>query len=456
MPRTWKWIEGRILRSSWRSDPALVLLALWGLFIVYATLLPFDFSASGELVQQRIRRVWARPLKGGSWADVEGNVLLFLPWGFLLALWLARRGAGFIATVAFALCTGAFLSGSVELLQLFAPSRTASFIDLVTNTFGATVGAFLGWPWIRLVWPVGSIRVRQMITARPLGTCALTAAVGLMLAGLSPFGFKLGASQVKAAIRAAQMVPFGLPEEGPLRSAKPGNWAAELLTWTLAGGLFALAARESRQSGARAVGWAAAVAFWLSLAIETMQLAVPARDVDASSVVLALFGSIAGAIIVERTRNQDRGRLINRAVAIWGLAVVLTVWNPPRFTWPTPPYWRLERVVPFWSYFYSRTLADLADVIGQVLIFMPLGALLAARSYRQRFVGALILGLSLGLAIEIGQAFLPDRTADLSDAISAAAGTAIGLALWRWGEWTRTSSMGALRYRVGRRTGING
>ena len=45
-------------------------------------------------------------------------------------------------------------------------------------------------------------------------------------------------------------------------------------------------------------------------------------------------------------------------------------------------------VVPFWSYFDSRSLADLADLIGQVLVFMPLGALLAARSWRQSFAGA--------------------------------------------------------------------
>ena len=108
-------------------------------------------------------------------------------------------------------------------------------------------------------------------------------------------------------------------------------------------------------------------------------------------------------------------------------------------------------MVPFWSYFDSRNLADLADVISQVLIFMPLGALLAARSWRQSFAGALMIGLAFGLVLEVGQAFLPDRLADVSDALSAAAGTATGLALWRWGAWTRTSSMGATRYRVGRR-----
>ena len=127
----------------------------------------------------RLKGVWERPLRG-SWADVYANVLFFLPWGFLLAIWMARRGAGFIVSVAIAMCTGAFLSCTVELLQLFAPSRSTSFVDLVTNSFGATVGALLGWPWARLVWPVASIRVRQLIGARPLLTCALLTCVVLL------------------------------------------------------------------------------------------------------------------------------------------------------------------------------------------------------------------------------------------------------------------------------------
>jgi VanZ family protein len=447
----WKRIEQRILQSKWLSDPVLWLLFLWGLFIVYATLLPFDFSASRELVQQRLRRLWARPLKGGSWVDVQGNVLLFVPWGLLLATALARRGARFSVTLAAATCTGAFLSGSVEVIQLFAPSRTSSVIDLVTNSFGATVGALIGWPWVRLIWPVLSIRLRQWITTRPLATCALLTAGFLFLAGLSPFGFKPRPHDVKAALAAVQWVPFGRPSAEPLRSAKPLYWAAELLTWTLAGGLFALAARESRVRGAGPIGWAIGPSVLLSLMIEAVQLFIPARDVDATSIALAFFGSASGAAVVARSRDLDPFRLIAPAIAIWGLAVSFTLWNPPRFTHPEPPYWRLERVVPFWSYFYSRTMADLADVIGQVVIFMPLGVLLAARPNRQSFAGAVLIGFALGVVFEFGQAFLPGRAADISDAISAAGGTAAGLALWRFGQWMRTSSTGAIRYRIARR-----
>jgi hypothetical protein len=61
---------------------------------------------------------------------------------------------------------------------------------------------------------------------------------------------------------------------------------------------------------------------------------------------------------------------------------------------------------------------------------MPLGALLAARTHRESFVRAFVVGFTFGLFLEMGQAFLPDRSADISDAISAGAGTVVGLALW--------------------------
>ena len=86
-------------------------------------------------------------------------------------------------TLALGMVTGAFLSGSVEVAQLFVPMRICSFIDLVTNTFGATVGSLIGWPWVRLVWPVLSIRLRQRITMQPLVTCAfLTGGVLFLVA----------------------------------------------------------------------------------------------------------------------------------------------------------------------------------------------------------------------------------------------------------------------------------
>jgi VanZ family protein len=403
------------------------------------------------LIQYRLRRLWERPLRGlgGSWADVYSNIALFIPWGFLLAICLQKRGSSWWRTLLLAMITAVCLSGTVEFLQLFAPKRSISVVDLMTNTLGSVVGALVGWPLARWVWPAASVRVRQLVLARPAAACALLVGAVILFAGLSPSYDKLGSRGMTARLKTARLVPFGQTAGGFTPRDKACLWVAELLTWTLAGGVFAVALRESKRSGVRAIGTVAALAGGLSLIIEAIQLVIPGRDVDLTSVLLALLGSTLGASLMMRGARVEVHRWTIPALIVWGIAVTLAAWSPGRFVWPDR--WELQPAmyVPFWSYFGSRTLEDLTDVVGQTVLFLPLGAILAVRSFRWSFPSVVLIGLAMGAILEVGQAFLPARSPDVSDAISAAAGAGFGLALWRFGESARTSSQGATRYRVG-------
>jgi VanZ family protein len=166
----------------------------------------------------------------------------------------------------------------------------------------------------------------------------------------------------------------------------------------------------------------------LSLAIEILQVLIPSREVDMTSVVLAVLGAAFGAAPLARSASGDARRWIMPALGIWALVVVLAVWTPPRFAWPEPPLFRPEQVVPFWSYYIHTNPEALADLINQVLAFIPLGALLAARSRRQSVAGALMSGLACGFVLEFGQVFLPGRTAELTDVLTAAADAGLGAA----------------------------
>ena len=437
----------------WRPDPPAVLLVLWGLFIVYGTMLPFDFSASGERVRERLRLLAEHPWRIGSRTDLASNVLLFMPWGFLLAVSMAGRGTSFAAALILAVLGGASLSAGVELAQLYAPSRTASVVDLATNALGSALGALIGWPAARWIWPGLSMRIRQIVASRPLAACALATAAGLAFAALAPFDVSLDVGDLKAAVAKARPIPFGPPLRGPGPSAKPWSWAGELLSWTLVGGLIALAARESGWRGARALAGVVALSGILSLAFEAVQIVIPSREIDMTSVVLALLGAAVGASVVGRSASRAARRWITPALWIWVCIVALSAWTPPSFAWARPPSVRPEWFVPFWSYYERTSVEDLADLLGQVLAFVPLGALLAARSSRRSVAGAALIGLGCGLVLELGQIFLPARTAEVTDVLAAAVGASLGTALWRWGESLRSSSQGVARYRVGARAG---
>jgi VanZ family protein len=245
--------------------------------------------------------------------------------------------------------------------------------------------------------------------------------------------------------RAAGPSHLDLPYEGPRRNQSHGR--------TLAGGLFALAARESRRRGIIAIAWSVWFAGCVSLAIETIQILIPSREVDMTSVVLALLGSAAGAFVVERSAVGSARRWITPALLVWAATVALTAWTPLHFAWPLPSFLRPERFVPFWSYYMSSRLTDLAGLFGQLLAFVPLGVLLAARSRRQSITGAALIGLGAGFVLEFCQIFLPARTVEVTSVLMSAAGAGLGVALWRWGESLHHSSQGVARYRIGPQAG---
>jgi hypothetical protein len=188
---------------------------------------------------------------------------------------------------------------------------------------------------------------------------------------------------------------------------------------------------------------------FVSLLIQVVHLLIAKQRLDMPIVALALAGSAIGAAAVVRTQPGDARRWITHAGVIWVLAVTAAAWDPFQFAWPDASVLRLEMLVPFLTYFYTRSLDNLADIVIQALSFVPMGVLLAARSWRQSALGPALTGLGVGALLEIGQVFIPARTPDITDALSSAVGALVGAALWRWGESFRRSSQGVARYRIG-------
>lgn len=98
--------------------------------VLLITLAPFRFRVPGEL----------RVLVGGEWFDVLNNLVLFVPLGFLYPL---TRPSGRLPPAIRAALFGALLSASIETAQLLAPLRYASLPDLLANSAGAWLGAWL-------------------------------------------------------------------------------------------------------------------------------------------------------------------------------------------------------------------------------------------------------------------------------------------------------------------------
>jgi len=120
------------------------LAALYGLAILYASLQPFAN--------------WMAPPPGtpffpfAPWPprwvryDIVTNLVAYVPFGFFVGL-VPRRPRSAGLTVA--LAAGALLSFSMEMLQMYVPTRDASVADLLSNAAGAAIGGALAAAFAR-------------------------------------------------------------------------------------------------------------------------------------------------------------------------------------------------------------------------------------------------------------------------------------------------------------------
>ena len=123
-----------------------IWLIVYLCYLMILTLSPFDFSASrfghsdhSSVSGMVYKYTYFNP------GDMAGNILLFLPFGFLLRMGTPGRKKSVLKAV----MTGGMLSFFIEFLQLFL-SRSTNSVDIVMNAAGTGAGFFLAgfisWP----------------------------------------------------------------------------------------------------------------------------------------------------------------------------------------------------------------------------------------------------------------------------------------------------------------------
>jgi VanZ family protein len=144
--------------KSWqRRSSALArqALALYAALIVYGSLYPFTgwrslglgpFDYLFDPLPQYLTAF-----------DVVTNVLGYMPFGALVVLAAYPRWRGALA-VGLAFALGALLSGTMEAIQTFLPTRVASNLDLAANVLGALLGATLMSPATGMLLDRGALR----------------------------------------------------------------------------------------------------------------------------------------------------------------------------------------------------------------------------------------------------------------------------------------------------------
>ncbi len=172
---------------------APLLLAVVSGLIVYVSLYPFRFIADGPALVDALRSLsWARAGRG----DMFNNLLLYVPFGFCVALLLEPRW-GRVTGIVVGTLLGAMLSLGLELLQASVAIRVSSLRDLSLNATGSLIGTVLGTVFHALgsrVSPHGTPRSRSAFVA-------MSILVLWLLERLWPLLPDPGLRQLKSAVR---------------------------------------------------------------------------------------------------------------------------------------------------------------------------------------------------------------------------------------------------------------
>ncbi len=178
-------------RSTHFAAP-LLLAVVTGL-IVYVSLYPFRFVHDGPALAEALRSLtWARAGRG----DMFNNVLLYVPFGFCVALLIEPRW-GRITGLVVGTLLGVLLSLGLELLQASVAIRVSSLRDLSLNAAGSLLGAILGTVFHAVgsrVSPQGTPRSRSAFVA-------MSILVLWLLERLWPLLPDPGLGQLKRAVR---------------------------------------------------------------------------------------------------------------------------------------------------------------------------------------------------------------------------------------------------------------
>ena len=398
---------------------AQLSLLVWCLFILYGSFLPFRFDPTPDAIRRNLAQLrsdpWHARAKRPSTVDLVSNIVLFLPFGFLLAGAGSDLGANpSWPRRLFRVAVAAVLFGSmVESAQLFFRGRTASLLDVAGNTMGAVIGGVTAWSVSR---PFAQRWAREQIgraRRQPayLGLVLLT--LTLAAEAFYPFDITLDVSTVAQNVRQAQqrlLAPLGFR-----------HWSDLVVDSVLAFALVIVLLYALRVKYA----WAATVVLAAGLQSGKLLFVGPVPNLEGA--LLGTLGASLGMWLRPNIAGASAGRK-GPALALASLLFVHAQLTPFDFKMTAAAVstkaGRIEWV-PLMDYYAADPRAALLDLWRKLLVAGYLGFCVASAAPR-RPGAPLAVALVAGLLLEATQLLLASRVPSITDAVVCGLGGLAG------------------------------
>jgi VanZ family protein len=421
--------------------------ALYGSFVPFH----FEWRAPSEAVSE-FMRIIAEPMTWQSGSDCLANILLFIPVTFLwmAALTVEKSRWKAALTALLVLPAACLLSASIEFTQLYFPPRVTALDDIIAETFGGAIG-IVCWltvgptltGWARRIW---SALGREGWAGNVLPAYAFF----LVVVHVMPINLTISPAMIARKYHEGRIIltPFASLTVSSFETIEKLIW--DLVYYAPLGWLLANLMSPAWRSWKRlpvVVGIAALAA----VGMESIQVFVWPRESDVTDALVGMLAAVGGWIVtVTYIRLMERGMetvpfvpgkpaklgLPAWGFVLWVVAVFIVGWQP--FDFSVNADFLAERQeqlkwLPFADYQAEADFKAFEQALHKMMLFLPLGAILASAwaTKDRRLVGAvaMLLAFMIASAVEVGQFYLPEHTASVTDVLIEMAGTLLGCEL---------------------------
>lgn len=128
----------------------IVSVTIWSSGKSYTKVDPRPFDDLRHLAHRVEHRPVSTQILAVIIVPIIGNVLLFVPWGFLMFIAIYSVERPTLQTYVLTILLGFTFTLAIEAWQYFLPSRVSDVNDVIWNTSGTVLGAVLGHMRLRV------------------------------------------------------------------------------------------------------------------------------------------------------------------------------------------------------------------------------------------------------------------------------------------------------------------
>lgn len=419
-----------------------VLSIFYLIFVIYGSLVPLHFvPIPFDRAITEFQNIHFLDLGIDSRADWVANLLLFIPLSFLYnQLATSNKTGAAKHVVSFVvLLVSIGLAFGIEFTQLFFPNRTVSQNDIWAESLGGGIGIACQYLWgaklqiyLDRLWQQESRKTRLMRVLNVYLTILLAFSVLPLDLTISPVELYHKWQEGRIVL-----VPFGA-FQGVL-SEELYETLTDILVWVPAGFLWSLDKKYSILRITVMGGLAA-------LFIEVAQLFVYSRITDITDVLTACIGTAVGALIVRKICigfseiETPNSKFWISLWIVWAMCILALFWFPYNFDFSMGTFSKAQAIIfrPLLeNYYFGSEFHATNELLRKAAFFLP-GGVIFGLAIRQNLTDKIINRkggvaiLFLALLVEVGQLFLPEKYADLTDVLIQTAGGYLGLVVIRW------------------------